>query len=494
MTRTTTLLAASLLLLATACGDAASDSTTSDTSASDTSASDTSATDTIAAAPAATDAPAPDDTATTSAFPVTIEHKYGETTIDAEPMRIVSVGFGEHDGLLALGVVPVAVRDWYGDQPFATWPWAQDELGDAEPVVLAADEENYEQIAALDPDLILGISSGMTQEQYDTLSAIAPTVAQPGDYIDYGTPWDVALEITGRAVGKEAEAAQVIADTEQLFADVAAEHPEFAGATAAVAFTWQGSPGAYGSGDVRSRALQELGFVVPTEIDDIAAGSFYASLSAEDLSAIDTDVIVWIGTTDEDYVGIRDIPTRSALTAFAEGREVVADPLLSAAFSHSSPLSLEYVVEELVPELALALDGDPTTAVPSAATITPEGAATGETSGDPAAEASAVWSLVFDSAVPFEEKAAHMEDAEALRATVEAYTAAGTAMGGISLAPTEVVVDGDTATVTYDVMFGETAAYTDQEGSIALVDGTWVVSRAEFCSFMASARNDCPVG
>ena len=27
---------------------------------------------------------------------------------------------------------------------------------------------------------------------------IAPTVAQPGEYIDYGTPWDVALEITGR--------------------------------------------------------------------------------------------------------------------------------------------------------------------------------------------------------------------------------------------------------------------------------------------------------
>jgi iron complex transport system substrate-binding protein len=85
-----------------------------------------------------------------------------------------------------------------------------------------------------------------------------------------------------------------------------------------------------------------------------------------------------------------------------------------------------------------------------------------------------------------------VDDAEALRATIDAYTAAGDAMGGITLVPTEVVVAGDTATVTYDVMFGGTAAYTALTGEIALIDGTWVVSRAEFCGFMASARNACP--
>ena len=47
----------------------------------------------------------------------------------------MSVGFAEHEGLLALGVEPVGVRDWYGDQPYATWPWAQDELGDQQPEV-----------------------------------------------------------------------------------------------------------------------------------------------------------------------------------------------------------------------------------------------------------------------------------------------------------------------------------------------------------------------
>lgn len=31
-------------------------------------------------------------------------------------------------------------------------------------------------------------------------------------------------------------------------------------------------------------------------------------------------------------------------------------------------------------------------------------------------------------------------------------------MGGVSLAPTDVTVDGDTAMITYDVLFGENPA------------------------------------
>jgi iron complex transport system substrate-binding protein len=427
-----------------------------------------------------------------AAFPVTIEHKYGETTIEAEPQRVVSVGFGEHDGLLALGVIPVAVRDWYGDQPFATWPWAQDELGDAEPVVLASDEENFEQIATLEPDLIVGISSGMTEEQYEILSAIAPTVAQPGEYIDFGTPWDVSLEITGRAVGRSAEAEQAIADTRQLFADVRAEYPEFAGASASVTFFFESQPGAYSSQDIRSRSLTDLGFTVPAEIDELAGDAFFVSISAEDLSIIDTDVVVWIGLGDDTTADVRDLPTRPSTRAVREGREIVADELLSGAFSHASPLSFEYVVEQLVPELALALDGDPSTGVPSAAAIAPNGVPGADESDDPAAAASEAWSLVFDSAVGFDDKAVHLEDAQALQATIEAYTVAGDAMGGITLVPTDVVVTGDAATVTYDVMFGTAVTYSALTGQISLIDGDWVVSRAEFCGFMASARNACP--
>ena len=62
---------------------------------------------------------------------VTVKHMFGETKIPAPPKRVVSAGFTEQDDLLAVGVVPIAVTNWWGDQPFGVWPWAQPKLGGA---------------------------------------------------------------------------------------------------------------------------------------------------------------------------------------------------------------------------------------------------------------------------------------------------------------------------------------------------------------------------
>ncbi len=48
------------------------------------------------------------------------------------------------------------------------------------------------------------------------------------------------------------------------------------------------------------------------------------------------------------------------------------------------------------------------------------------------------------------------------------------------------------AATAYDVFFGTNSQYQDLPGKISQVDGTWVVSRAEFCGFMSSARVTCP--
>lgn len=440
---------------------------------------------------AATESSDADAAAADEAFPVTIEHAFGETTIEAEPQRVVSIGFAEHDNILALGVTPIAVRDWYGDQPFATWPWAQDELGEAEPEVLPATDLNFEQIAALDPDLIIGINSGMSDGDYATLSEIAPTVARPADHPDYSTPWRDQLEIMGAALGRSEEAAAVISDNEAAFAAVREAHPEFEGQTAAVAFTFEEEPGAYASGDGRAQTLTEMGFVTPAEFDELAGDEFFFSVSSEELAVLDQDVIVWVVSDEAGYEAVAGEALRPTLTAFAEGREIIADPLLSGAFSHGSALSLEYVIDELVPELALAADGDPATEVPSMALLDEQVAATGEMTSEEQ-EAADVWALVFDSTVGYDDKAEHIEDADALHETIDAYEAAGSAMGGISLVPTVVSIDGESATITYDVLFGEETAYSALEGGMTLVDDVWTVSRGEFCGVMASARNACP--
>src|SRR5215218_2340246 len=157
-------------LLLGACGDDDDGSAAATTAAAPTTLAPTGAT---SAAPSESTSGDDDQVA---AFPVTIEHKYGSSTIDAQPTRVVTGGFSDQDALLALGVIPVGIRDWYGDQPNAVWPWATAALGAAEPEVLSSSELNYEQIRALDPDLIVGLTSGMTEEEYGTLSQIAPTI------------------------------------------------------------------------------------------------------------------------------------------------------------------------------------------------------------------------------------------------------------------------------------------------------------------------------
>jgi len=143
------------------------------------------------AAPAPATDPVQSAATTDAAFPVTIEHKYGSTEITAQPERIVTVGLTDQDALLAPGIVPVGTSEWFGGYPGSIWPWAQDELaalGGAIPAAVGGESINMEKIAALQPDLILALYAGVTQEQYDLLSQIAPTVAQPAGYIDYGIP------------------------------------------------------------------------------------------------------------------------------------------------------------------------------------------------------------------------------------------------------------------------------------------------------------------
>ena len=130
-----------------------------------------------------------------------------------------------------------------------------------------------------------------------------------------------------------------------------------------------------------------------------------------------------------------------------------------------------------------------TKAAPTTTTAAPAG---GFAAGSPEAAAATAFALVFDSSAAIDAKTPHLADAAALADTMTAYSAAGQRFGGIKLTPTAVTVAGDTATVTYDVYFGTNKQYSDMAGSIAKVGDTWVVSRAEFCGFLQSARTPCP--
>ncbi len=294
----------------------------------------------------------------------TIEHKYGSTEISGTPERVVTVGYNDQDPVLALGFTPVGVRDWFGDQPNAVWPWAQDELGDADPEVLSAGDLNFERIAALEPDLIVGVFSGMTEDEYGTLSEIAPTIAQPDKYVDYGVPWQQQTRITGRALGRQERAKDRISEVEAQFGAAREAHPEFDGATGVVALLDEGATyNAYGLKDLRGRFMTALGFELPEEISELAGDGFFAQISEERLDLLDTDVLIWLVNSRKAADELRENRIYQQLDVAKQGRDIFLDvnEPLAGALSFSTVLSLPFALDELVPRLATAVDGGETT-------------------------------------------------------------------------------------------------------------------------------------
>ena len=143
--------------------------------------------------------------AAAQSFPVIIEHALGETTIPAEPKRIVTLGWSSTDAAIALGTVPVGMpsfrsEGWDSDYT----PWIEEAVtAMGAPLPEAFDDTGgapIEKIAALKPDLILAVYSGITGDEYKLLSQLAPVVAYPTT--PWTASWQEVITIAGKAMGK----------------------------------------------------------------------------------------------------------------------------------------------------------------------------------------------------------------------------------------------------------------------------------------------------
>ncbi|MFH9725724.1 iron-siderophore ABC transporter substrate-binding protein [Streptomyces sp. NPDC017254] len=307
---------------------------------------------------ATTSSAAADGGAKPAAFPVTVEHKYGSTTIDTEPKTIVTLGLSDQDAVLALGVKPAGAVDWFKETPYGKWPWTKDKWGSDKPQIVGErDEYNIEKIAALKPDLVIAQYSGMKKEQYDTLSKFTKVVAQPKDHPDYGAPWQTMTQQIGKALGKDAEAAKLIADIDARFEAARDKHPEWAAKTLAVADSFEaGKYSAFTKTDPKSIFFQELGFKLKPEIDALAKPGFnVAELSAEKLDVLDVDRLVWVTSSTEANDRIKAEPLYKKLKVNQEKRDLFVpyqNPDIGAAFSFNTVLSIPYAIDAIEPLLA----------------------------------------------------------------------------------------------------------------------------------------------
>src|SRR3712207_695869 len=148
------------------------------------------------------------------AFPVTVSTAFGDVEIPEEPQRVVALGWSDAETALALGVQPVGASDWLAFGGEGVGPWSEG-LYDEAPEIIETLEPSLEAIAALEPDLILDTKSDGTQERYDSLSQIAPTVGRPEGAEAYQTSWDEQLELVGQALGRSEQADELAAEVSQ---------------------------------------------------------------------------------------------------------------------------------------------------------------------------------------------------------------------------------------------------------------------------------------
>jgi iron complex transport system substrate-binding protein len=314
-----------------------------------------------------------DSTASSSSsaqFPVTIDHVYGKTTIEKQPTRVATVSWVNDDVAIALGVVPVGVpkNEWGGNDQGST-PWkdaALKELGaefgsDKAPVQYSeADGINFTEIAKLAPDVILAAYSGLSEEDYKKLSEIAPVVAHPE--LAYGTSWQDATTIIGKALGKDAEAAKLVSDTEATVKEEAAEYPQLAGKTFIYGYALPSDltqTGIYTANDNRPKFLSSIGMKLAPVAEQASAGSkeFFVPWSAEKANELDSDIFLSSVEAASDADAIKNDPLLGQIPAVKNGAFVAdADKSLVLAVSASSPLSLPWALATFLPQLATAAD------------------------------------------------------------------------------------------------------------------------------------------
>jgi iron complex transport system substrate-binding protein len=279
---------------------------------------------------------------------VTVQHKFGETVVPADPKRVVTVGWNDQDFVLALGVVPVAAREFF--ERYDDFPWVQKATGGVGVPTWGADTIDFEAIAKEKPDVIFAIYETIDRPTYDKLAQIAPTVIQSDRYADEETPWDVQLLTTGKALGKEDQAKDLVAGVTKKIDEAKAANPEFAGKVLVEDFGPEnGGNYLLAANDPRRSLFTALGFGTQDVTGD---------LSEEKLELLDRDVLFVNGASKDQML---ESPAFARLKVVRGGRTLYTsfDSNLSGALTYSGPEALLYALDKLVPQLGNALKGRP---------------------------------------------------------------------------------------------------------------------------------------
>ncbi|MEV4812015.1 ABC transporter substrate-binding protein [Micromonospora avicenniae] len=214
-----------------------------------------------------------------------ITHAMGTTKVPAHPQRVVVLDSDKIDTMLSLGMTPVGATNTGEAKGWPTY-FGADKLASIKDVGQIS-EPDIEAINALKPDLILG--SKFRQEKfYDELSAVAPTVFTE----KVGITWKENFLLDGKALGKEQEAKDLLAQYETRAKEFGAKLGDAAKQKISIVRFRPGSIRVYGPESFSGIVLGDAGLPRPerqllANKDD----KRFDEVSPERISEVDGDVI-----------------------------------------------------------------------------------------------------------------------------------------------------------------------------------------------------------
>jgi iron complex transport system substrate-binding protein len=292
----------------------------------------------------------------------TIEHATGTTTIEGTPERVVALEWNLVEDLVALGIQPVGVADVDG---YENWVKAEPALSDNVTDIGTRQEPNLEEIASLQPDLILGVEYRHAPIE-DRLSELAPTLLFD-PYPAEGGPSQYErvmanFQTVAEAVDRPAAANETLADLESTFAEQrqrladanGTEHP----IVLAQAFTSEGSSTLrlFTDNALAVQVLDRLGLA--NAWDDGHQTYGFSTVGLEAVERVEEASFLYVAQPDDDPVNdtYSDDPAWRNFTFVQEDRVY---PLGADVWLFGGPLSAGYLAEATVDALlAGGADGD----------------------------------------------------------------------------------------------------------------------------------------
>ncbi|MBF6187436.1 MULTISPECIES: ABC transporter substrate-binding protein [Nocardia] len=283
---------------------------------------------------------------------VTITHARGETVIEGTPQKIVALGNQWLDSTLALGVTPAGYIDNVAVASKSTSPWQRP--GSLDSATQISPSGNIaEQVAALEPDLILADPFIADQKTYDELSKVAPTL--PALTSDAVTPWQEQITTLGKVLGKQDDASKVIAGVDDKIAGILAANPTLRGKT--FASTWLAGPAQLmvltDPNDGSAKVFEQLGMTIPQNLRDLPANQGRVALSPERVDELTADLLLagYSPGMDERY---RQLPGYAELPSVQKGAVVFLTTQEISAVNQPTALSVPYILDKLGPAFAAA--------------------------------------------------------------------------------------------------------------------------------------------